>query len=62
MVIFAQDALEAIDRSPISGGDYQHRADQTRALGEGECLSVGPLMAESILRIHKDISMSSLFL
>jgi ribose-phosphate pyrophosphokinase len=62
--VFAQDALEAIDRSPIK----QVVVTNTVPTKLGQLpekvnvLSVGPLIAESILRIHKDISMSSLFL
>ena len=61
--VFADDAMEAIERSPIK------RVVVTNTISDGrevhssklETLNVGPLIAESILRIHKDISLSSLF-
>ncbi len=61
--VFVGDALEAISRSPIK----RVVVTDTIPLPPGvdsskvEVLSVGSLIAESILRIHKDISMSSLF-
>lgn len=62
--VFAQDALEAIDRSPIKQVVVTNTVpSRARQLPEKvKVLSVGPLIAESILRIHKDISMSSLFM
>ena len=61
--VFADDALEAIERSPIKKVVVTNTIPVER---EGDssklqALSVGPLIAESVLRIHKDISLSSLF-
>lgn len=62
--VFAGEALEKIERSPLK----QVVVTNTVPLSSGQLpekvkvLSVGPLIAESILRIHKDISMSSLFM
>ncbi len=60
--VFTNDALREIERSPIE----RVVVTNTVALPTGGCskldvLSVGPIIAESILRIHKDISLSSLF-
>lgn len=62
--IFADDALEAIERSPIKRVVVTNTIPIQResASTKLEVLSVGPLVAESILRIHKDISLSSLFI
>jgi len=61
--VFAGDALDAISRSPIKRVVVTNTIPVPREVGGGklEVLSVGPLIAESILRIHKDISLSSLF-
>ncbi len=62
--VFSADALQAIERSPLKQvvvtNSIPLRAD--RIPEKLKILSVGPLIAESILRIHKDISMSSLFM
>ncbi|MCL4370536.1 MAG: ribose-phosphate diphosphokinase, partial [Chloroflexi bacterium] len=57
------DALEAIEQSPIKQVVVSNTIPLERETGSRklEVLSVGPLIAESILRIHKDISLSSLF-
>ncbi len=61
--IFADDALEAIERSALKRvvvtDSIPIKPDS--ACTKLEVLSVGSLIAESILRIHKDISLSSLF-
>ena len=62
--VFSGDALQAIERSPLKQvvvtNSMPLRSD--RIPEKLKVLSVGPLIAESILRIHKDISMSSLFM
>ena len=60
--VFTHDVLREIEQSPIQ----RVVVTNTIALPPGACskldvLSVGPMIAESILRIHKDISLSSLF-
>lgn len=62
--IFADDALEAIERSPLKRVIVTNTIPlhPEAATGKLEVLSVGSLIAESILRIHKDISLSSLFI
>ncbi len=62
--VFAGDALEAIAQSQIKRvvvTDTIPLPSDARA-DKLEVLSVAPLIAESILRIHKDISLSSLFI
>ena len=60
--IFAGDALELIDKSNI---DRVYVTDTIPRRGSTpekvETLSVAPLMAEAIMRIHKDLSISALF-
>lgn len=61
--IFAQDALELIDRSPI---ERLFVTDTLPVPQDGptekiEVVSVAPLLAEAITRIHKDLSISALF-
>ena len=61
--IFAQDALGLIDRSPI---ERLYVTDtlplpQNEPSGKIEVVSVAPLLAEAITRIHKDLSISALF-
>jgi ribose-phosphate pyrophosphokinase len=60
--VFTAEAMEAIDQSPIE----RLVVTDTIPLPAGasnkiDVLPVGSLIAESILRIHKDISLSSLF-
>ena len=61
--IFAEDATRLIDASPIE----RVVVTDTLALGPGqrsakvEILTVAPLLAEAIMRIHKDLSISALF-
>lgn len=61
--VFAGNALERISRAPI---DSIYVTD-TVPLPEGvqrekiEVLTVAPLLAEAIIRIHKDLSISALF-
>jgi ribose-phosphate pyrophosphokinase len=61
--IFAQDALGLIDRSPIK---RLYITDTLPVPQDGptariEIVSVAPLLAEAITRIHKDLSISALF-
>jgi ribose-phosphate pyrophosphokinase len=61
--IFAQDALGLIDRSPI---ERLYVTDtlpvpEDGPTGKIEVVSVAPLLAEAITRIHKDLSISALF-
>ncbi len=61
--IFAQDGLELIDKSPLD----KVLVTDTLPLPEGgpidriEVVTVAPLLAEAITRIHKDLSISALF-
>lgn len=61
--LFTPDALHAVEESDIE----RMVVTNTVPVPEGvkssklDILSIGPLVAESILRIHKDISLSSLF-
>ncbi len=61
--IFAADALELIGRSPID----RVLVTDTLPLPEAgprakvEVMTVAPLLAEAIMRIHKDLSISALF-
>lgn len=61
--IFAGNAIELIDRSPIE----QVIVTDTLPVGlnrnsdKVEVLTVAPLLAEAITRIHKDLSISALF-
>jgi ribose-phosphate pyrophosphokinase len=61
--VFSTDALEAIEKSPLKRVVVTNSVPTLpEAVAEKvEILSVGSLIAESILRIHKDISLSSLF-
>jgi ribose-phosphate pyrophosphokinase len=61
--IFAQDALELIDRSPIERLYVTDTVPlpQDEPTGKIEVVSVAPLLAEAITRIHKDLSISALF-
>jgi ribose-phosphate pyrophosphokinase len=61
--IFAGNALESIDRSPI---DRVFITDTIPLPEAGprekiEVITVAPLLAEAIMRIHKDLSISALF-
>ena len=62
--IFAGEALDAIARSPLKRVVVTNTIPlPARAeLSKVEVLSVAPLVAESIVRIHKDISLTSLFI
>jgi ribose-phosphate pyrophosphokinase len=61
--IFAQDGLDLIDRSPID----KVLVTDTLPLPQGgptakiEVVTVAPLLAEAVTRIHKDLSISALF-
>jgi ribose-phosphate pyrophosphokinase len=61
--IFAQDALGLIDRSPIERLYVTDTVPLPQAgpTGKIEVVSVAPLLAEAITRIHKDLSISALF-
>jgi ribose-phosphate pyrophosphokinase len=61
--IFAQDALELIDRSPIERLYVTDTVPlpQDEPTAKIEVVSVAPLLAEAITRIHKDLSISALF-
>ncbi|MEZ4564090.1 MAG: ribose-phosphate pyrophosphokinase [Thermomicrobiales bacterium] len=61
--IFAQDALGLIDRSPIERLFVTDTLPlpQGEPTGKIEVVSVAPLLAEAITRIHKDLSISALF-
>jgi ribose-phosphate pyrophosphokinase len=61
--IFAQDALSLIDRSPIERLYVTDTVPlpQDGPTGKIEVVSVAPLLAEAITRIHKDLSISALF-
>lgn len=61
--IFAQGGLELIDRSPL---ERVFVTDTLPLPGDGptdkiEVVSVAPLFAEAVTRIHKDLSISALF-
>ncbi|MDP9364191.1 MAG: ribose-phosphate pyrophosphokinase [Chloroflexota bacterium] len=61
--IFAADALALIDRSPL---DRVWVTDtlplpENGPRGKLEVMPVAPLLAEAIMRIHKDLSISALF-
>jgi ribose-phosphate pyrophosphokinase len=61
--IFAADALALIDASPI---DRLFVTDtlplpETGPRGKLEVMTIAPLLAEAIMRIHKDLSISALF-
>jgi ribose-phosphate pyrophosphokinase len=61
--IFAADALALIDRSPI---ERVFVTDTVPLPGAGptakiRSMSIAPLLAEAIMRIHKDLSISALF-
>jgi ribose-phosphate pyrophosphokinase len=62
--IFVDDALDALARSPVKRVFVTNTIPHSReARGEKvEVVSIAPLLSESILRIHKDISLSSLFI
>jgi ribose-phosphate pyrophosphokinase len=61
--IFADDALAIIARSAlvetIATNTIPQRASGTEA--RVRTISVAPLFAEAIMRIHKDLSLSALF-
>ncbi|MFN8678047.1 MAG: ribose-phosphate pyrophosphokinase [Thermomicrobiales bacterium] len=61
--IFAQDALGLIDRSPIERLFVTDTLPlpQNEPTAKIEVVSVAPLLAEAITRIHKDLSISALF-
>jgi ribose-phosphate pyrophosphokinase len=61
--IFAGNALELIEKSPIEKivvTDTLPLAPEVRSV-KVETLTVAPLLAEAIMRIHKDLSISALF-
>ncbi len=61
--VFARDALQAIEHSQLKRVVITDTIPVNSEIASNkiEVLSVGSLIAESILRIHKDISLSSLF-
>jgi ribose-phosphate pyrophosphokinase len=60
--IFAGDALEQLSRSPISRVLVTNSIPIPPGPTEHiEIVTVGPLLAEAIMRIHKDLSISALF-
>jgi ribose-phosphate pyrophosphokinase len=61
--IFAQDGLELIDRSPIDKVLVTDTLPlpQNGPTAKIEVVSVAPLLAEAVTRIHKDLSISALF-
>ncbi len=61
--IFAQDGLELIDRSPIDKVLVTDTLPLPRngPTAKIEVVSVAPLLAEAVTRIHKDLSISALF-
>jgi ribose-phosphate pyrophosphokinase len=62
--IFVDDALDLIERSPIRRvfvtNTIPHSAKAS--VEKLEVVSMAPLLSEAIVRIHKDISLSSLFM
>ena len=61
--IFAADALDLIDRSPLGRVFVTDTVPLPEAgpRGKVEVTTVAPLLAEAIMRIHKDLSISALF-
>ena len=61
--IFAADALELIDRSPLDRVLVSDTVPlpETGPRGKLDVMTVAPLLAEAIMRIHKDLSISALF-
>jgi len=61
--IFAQEGLELVDRSPIDTVLVTDTLPlpQNGPTDKLEVVSVAPLLAEAITRIHKDLSISALF-
>jgi ribose-phosphate pyrophosphokinase len=61
--IFAADALEIIARSDLVETIVTNTIPQSPTAGEARVrtISVAPLFAEAIMRIHKDLSLSALF-
>lgn len=61
--VFAAESIQAVLESPIKRVVTTNTVPTHIGLGGDkiQTLSVAPLIAESILRIHKDISLSSLF-
>ncbi|HYO30828.1 MAG TPA: ribose-phosphate pyrophosphokinase [Thermomicrobiales bacterium] len=61
--IFAADALEKIDRSPLERVFVTDTLPLPAAGPRAKLgvVSVAPLLAEAIMRIHKDLSISALF-
>ncbi|HEX9015678.1 MAG TPA: ribose-phosphate diphosphokinase [Chloroflexota bacterium] len=60
--VFTEEALDVIEKSPIERVVVTNTVPLPgRSIEKLDVISVGPLISESILRIHKDISLSSLF-
>jgi ribose-phosphate pyrophosphokinase len=61
--IFAADALELIERSPIERVLVTDTVPvpEVGPRGKIDVITVAPLLAEAIMRIHKDLSISALF-
>lgn len=60
--VFTDGVLKAIEESPLERVVVTNTVPLPGpAVSKLDVISVGPLVAESILRIHKDISLSSLF-
>jgi len=61
--IFAAAALDLIERSPITKVTVTDTLPLPAAgpRGKVEVMTVAPLLAEAIMRIHKDLSISALF-
>ena len=61
--LFAGDALGLIERSPLDRVFVTDTVPlpETGPRGKIEVITVAPLLAEAIMRIHKDLSISALF-
>src|SRR3954471_18375957 len=61
--IFAGDAISLIERSPISKVFITDTVPLPKGIVPAmlETITVAPLLAEAIMRIHKDLSVSALF-
>ena len=61
--VFAGDALNIIHQSPIEKVIVTDSLPTPTGPGSDkvETLTVAPLLAEAIMRIHKDLSISALF-
>ena len=61
--IFAADALDLVDRSPLGRVFVTDTVPlpETGPRRKVEVMTIAPLLAEAIMRIHKDLSISALF-